>query len=308
MSDLERFGEVLAPLYHLSRELGFTTAGTAFQGLTSEGQPCRLMLLPRGLCATMDRPSGFTHELEHAGRFSHSGILPPLGAGMPTSELAYFAFEEPSTSTAREVVRTEEGLPAETVARIGAAVTNVLSDVHAAGLLHGFITPDTLFISTDRQVRLAGVGLFQSLIAAGVPPSVITGELGLEHYLSPEQIAGKPMDARTDVYLLGVVLYELLAGMPPFGGRTTSTVMVSVLADEPTKTAGGVRAPGKTVAAILRAIEKHPDDRWPSMESFGKALETREPVEAGGLARRRSGCLTTTAIVAGIGAALIAQW
>lgn len=309
MSDLERFGEALAPLYHLSRELSTTTAGSAFQGLTSEGQSCRLMLLPPSVCAAMEAPAGFTHELERAGRFSHPGILPPLGAGMPTPELAYFGFEDPSEPSAREVVRSQKALPAETVAQIGATLADVIAGIHAAGLLHGFITPDTVFISSNRQVRLAGVGVYQSLIAAGVPPSVLIGELGLEHYLSPEQITGKALDSRTDVYLLGVVLYELLTGMPPFGGRTTSTVMVSVLADEPTKTApGGARAPGRTVAAILRAIEKHPDDRWPTMESFGKALEALDPSEPRGLVRRNPGCLAVMALTAGIGAALVVRW
>lgn len=301
MSELQRVSDALAPLYHLSRELELTTVGLAFQGMTSEGTSCRLMVFPRAVNASMTTPGGFTRDLERAGRFAHPGILPPLGAGVPDPEIAYYGFEEPSAPSTREVLRSNGAMGAREVARIGTSAAQILAGVHSAGLVHGLVTPDVVFVAGEGAVRIAGTGLYQALIAAGVPREVIAEQMGLEHYLSPEQSAGRPLDARTDVYLLGATLYELLTGRPPFGGRTTSTVMVSVLADEPTKTApGGVRAPGKTVSAILRAIEKNPDDRWPTMEAFAHALQ--EPDVTVTMGKRRAGCLALGVfMVSGVG-------
>jgi len=263
---------------------------------------CRVMILPPEVAEAMTEPGGFTRELERSGRFSDLGVLPPLGAGVPSRDVAYFGFVDPMVPSGRELLERGETLSAREVAETGAAIADVLSRVHSAGFIHGMVTPDTLFLSSERGNRLAGIGVYQSLVASGVPVQVIVRHLELEHYLSPEQLAGGPFDSRADVYLLGVALYELLTGRPPFGGRTTSTVMVSVLADEPTKTApGGVRAPGKTVSAILRAIEKQPDDRWPTMASFAAAL--RDPDPAGDTSRSRRpgmGCLPLIFLGAGI--------
>lgn len=273
MSDVERLGETLAPLYHLEHDLGRTTAGLALQGMTSDGVACRLMVLPPEIRAAMRDPGRFTRELERCGRFTTEGVLHPLGAGVPTKEIAYFGFEDPGSPSARETLERGVILGAPDVARVGASLAMTLGRIHGEGLVHGLITPDLVFLPADGTARLAGIGVYAGLAAAGVPAGVIADVLELEHYLSPEQLEGRPLDARSDVFLLGVTLYELLTGRPPFGGRTTSTVMVSVLADEPTRSApGGVRAPGQTVGAILRAIEKDPADRWPSMRAFAAAL------------------------------------
>ena len=309
MSDAESLGETLAPLYHIEHELGPTTAGLALQGLTSDGIACRLMILPEEIRSAMKDPSRFTRELERSGRFAGEGLLQSLGAGVPTREVAYFAFEDPHAPSARETLERGVILSASDVSAVGTALATILGRVHAEGLVHGLVTPDLVFLSPDGGARLAGVGMYQGLMAAGAAPEVVAEVLELEHYLSPEQLAGGSSDARTDVFLLGVTLYELLTGRPPFGGRTTSTVMVSVLADEPTKTApGGVRAPGQIVTTILRAIEKDPGDRWPNMSSFATALlekpekRQRSVTSATG---KGPGCLVLVYACLAIGAALM---
>ncbi len=311
MSDVDRLGEKLAPLYHVDHELGPTTAGFALQAMTSDGIACRLMVLPAEIRSAMKDPSRFTRELERSGRLAGDGLLQSLGAGVPTADIAYFGFEDPGAPSARETLERGVILSAPDVAAVGASLAAILGRVHAEGMVHGLVTPDLVFLPAAGGAKVAGAGVYQGITAAGTPPEVLADALELEHYLSPEQLAGEGVDPRTDVFLLGVTLYELLTGRPPFGGRTTSTVMVSVLADEPTKTApGGVRAPGQTVSAILRAIEKDPADRWPNMNSFAAALLEEPPkghrhsTKATG---RGTGCLP--AVVAGIaiaGALLLA--
>ena len=309
MSDLDRLGDTLAPLYHIDHELGRTTAGHALQAMTSDGIGCRLMVLPPEVRVAMTDPSRFTRELERVGRFSSEGLLQPLGAGVPTSDIAYFAFEDPRAPSARDILERGVIPSAPDVARIGISLAEILGRLHAEGLLHGLVTPDLVFLPTEGGVRLAGVGVYQALTAAGSPSRVVAEALELEHYLSPEQLAGSAVDVRTDVFLLGVALYELLTGRPPFGGRTTSTMMVSVLADEPTKTApGGVRAPGNTVSTILRAIEKDPADRWPNMSTFAAALLEKpsgRQRSANSTTGGRGGCLPSLLLGAGIGMAML---
>ena len=308
MSDVDQLGSALAPLYQIHRHLGQALVGTAFDGSTGDGEACRIMVLPRDIREAMTEPGRFTRELERAGRFSHPGVLRSVGAGVPASDIGYFAFERPSGPSSRDTLSRARTLPAHEVASIGAALASTLASLHAEGLLHGLIVPELVFLpekTAASEVRLAGAGIFHGMVAAGVPATILAERMGLEHYLSPEQLAGTALDARTDVYLLGVTLYELLTGRPPFGGRTTSTVMVSVLADEPTKTApGGIRAPGKTVSAILRAIEKDPSDRWPSIGAFGAALLEREHGEGQKSATkrtaRRRGCLPLLLVGAGV--------
>lgn len=305
MSDVERLGEALAPLYHIDHELGPTRAGLALQGMTSDGVACRLMVMPPDVRASMTDPARFTRELERGGRFTTEGVLPLLGAGIPTRDIAYFGFEDPGAPSARETLERGVVLSALDVAQVGASLAATLGRIHAEGFAHGLITPDLVFLPADGGARMAGIGVYSGLIAAGVPAGVLADALELEHYLSPEQLEGRAANARSDVFLLGVTLYELLTGRPPFGGRTTSTVMVSVLADEPTKTApGGIRAPGKTVGAILRAIEKDPGDRWPNMQAFASALleePSRQQHKLTSKPARGSGCMSL--IMAGVGVA-----
>jgi serine/threonine-protein kinase len=153
--------------------------------------------------------------------------------------------------------------------------------------------PQTVVLRAKGDVVLRWGGLFAALRAAGITAIDIAHLLGFGSYLAPELRAGNGEGVRSDVFSLGATLYEALTGRPPFGGRTTSTVMAAVLADDgqPREQTG----PGQLRSAILRAIERDPDDRWPDAARFREALE---PVAAPALVAptKRRGCLGGAAV------------
>jgi serine/threonine-protein kinase len=161
------------------------------------------------------------------------------------------------------------------------------------------VTPDSLRFTRD-GVRLETPGLAVALRAAGLPPAEAAALLDAAPYASPEFLSGDPLDATSDVYSLGATLFELLTGKPPYGGRATATMLAAVLADDAPRAS---RAGSSVAAAVLRAVEKKPEDRWRSAAAFAAALRPR----AGG----RAGCLRrvgAAAALLGCAAYIILTW
>lgn len=179
------------------------------------------------------------------------------------------------------------------VAVLGVKMARALSALHAAGYAHGAITADAVVQTTERGPLLGRVGLFTALSEGGVDVRDAALGLSASAYVAPEVQKGKAPDERSDLFSLGSSLYELLTGKPPYGGRTTSFVMASVLveSDPDGRSSGAVAGP--VVDALLRAIERAPEDRWPTAEAFAQSLTfdgTPEPDAAP--ARKQSGSLS----------------
>jgi serine/threonine protein kinase len=292
-SEFERLSRTLAPDYRLEHELGPDPLGAVYRALATDDTPVTLTVLSRDLTRRMPTPERFLTEIQRAAELQHTSLLPILASGVSTAGDVYLATVDVSGRAARERFAQPGMVPAEALGRTGAAVANALAVAHHAGMVHGAVSPSRLFVDDD-QVWLGGLGIHAGLLAAGLPPLEVNDLLGAAAYMSPEQLAARPLEARSDVYALGATLYELLTGKPPFGGRTTSVVMASVLADEPARPdPSGAQAPGQTVGAILRAIEKDPEDRWMS------AVALLEPVAAAGAPGSRAGrgCLPMVVVV-----------
>ena len=159
------------------------------------------------------------------------------------------------------------------VAFVGAQMARALAAIHGAGFVHGAIMADALLKTTERGAQLGRFGLYTALSEGGLGAQGAALALSDPAYVAPEVQKGKTPDERSDVFSLGASLYELLTGKPPYGGRTTSFVMAAVLIDQDAgggRTSGAVAGP--VVDALLRAIERAPEDRWPSADAFAQAL------------------------------------
>jgi len=170
--------------------------------------------------------------------------------------------------------RFPEPLPVPTALRLTQRVAEGLAAVHTAGIVHRDIKPSNILLRSDGAPVLTDFGLATALVETGQQQR-LTAEnviVGTADYLSPEQVAGVPVDGRADLYSLGVVLYELLAGHVPFAGRnpmeTLQAQVEEALPPLPDRLPVGVRA------IVERALQKRPADRFPSAAAMAGALET----------------------------------
>jgi eukaryotic-like serine/threonine-protein kinase len=294
-SEVERLTAALVPNYSLDREIGRGTLGIVYAARTADGQPAAVKVLSRDLVGMMREPNEFIEAIERARRVRHPALLPILGAFLSADGDLCYAMALAPGLTARERTERDGALSSADVATIGEGLCEALAAAHTAGLLHGGVRPSNLHLDGP-SAQLADLGVHSGLLAAGLKPEQITRIVGVPQYMSPEQIAATELDGRADIYSLGATLYEMMTGRPPFGGRTTTTVMASVLADDPDAPAGSDEGSQHVVDAILRAIEKVPDDRWPSAGAFAHALASAEtPRETAPTSRpsaKGAGCMT----------------
>lgn len=269
-------------------------AGTEFTATTSDGKNVLVTQLSSTLNGLVTDPDNFVRTLERSGY---------QGAGITESGQLYFLELPPRGMSLSARLASAGPVPATELLDIARAATSRLAD--AAAQPHGLITPATVYLAQDGDVSLRWQGLAPALRAAGVEMAAIARELDAESYFAPELRDRGSFDVRTDVFALGTTIYSALTGRPPFGGRTTATVMAVVLADDG---APATRVTNTLTAALLRAIEHDPADRWNDFRQFHDALSAlpAEPRRGGAepAAATRHGCGGTATLVIGGGLVL----
>jgi hypothetical protein len=235
-----------------------------------DGTPVVVLAIARDLRARIPFPERFTAALERAASIPSDALSLPLAWGHDSNGLLHCAYAR---------LPLEELIPGSLstadVANVGVQLARTLVTAHAAGMTHGAITTARISRTRDDDVQLNAFGLFAALTAGGMSVADAATVLSDAPYVSPEVQMGAAPDERSDVFSLGASLFELLTGKPPFGGRTTSSVMAAVLSGGNTDDASDAdreRRSGPVIEALLRAIEQAPDDRWPSATAFANAL------------------------------------
>jgi serine/threonine protein kinase len=219
------------------------------------------------LAARVRSQERFDAALARAAALRHESIASPLEWGRSNDGQLHCTYPDAQRI---ELVPGQQS-PSD-VAILGVQMARALSAIHGAGLVHGAISTDALIQAEELGAQLGRFGLFSALCDGGL--GVQGAALGLSDpaYVAPEVQMGKVPDERSDVFSLGASLYELLTGKPPYGGRTTSFVMASVLIEKGGSDRSSGAVAGLVVEALLRAIEQAPDDRWPTADAFGQAL------------------------------------
>ena len=280
-----RLAAALADRYRVIRELG--SGGMATVMLAEDVRHHRkvaVKILHPELSAVLGSER-FLNEIELTANLQHPHILPLFDSGSADGQLFYvMPFVEGESLRAR--LERERQLPVADAVRIATEVADALAYAHSHGVIHRDIKPENILLHGGHAL-VADFGIALAVQQAGGQRITQTGlSLGTPQYMAPEQAAGeKSVDARADVYALGAVTYEMLAGEPPFTGPTTQAVIARVLTTEPMPLDEARRSvPPNVAAAVHTALAKLPADRFPGAAEFASALATR-PSSDGGVYR-----------------------
>jgi eukaryotic-like serine/threonine-protein kinase len=273
---LERLQHALADRYRIERELGRGGMATVYlaQDLRHHRRVALKVLRPELSPALgADR---FVREIAIAGRLQHPHILGLFDSG-EAGGMLWYTMPYVEGESLRTLLQRDVQLSTDDAVRIAREVADALACAHAAGVIHRDIKPENILI-TAGHAMVADFGIAHALDVAGGERLTETGlAVGTPQYMSPEQArGGRAVDARSDVYALGCVLYEMLIGEPPFGGPTPQAVLARHSID-PVPSLRTVRStiPASLETAVRRALAKVPADRYPDALEFGRALAGR---------------------------------
>ena len=275
---LAALAEALAGRYVIEREIGRGAAAVVYlaQDLR-HGRQVALKVLHSELGAALGMER-FLREIRTQARLQHPHILSLLDSGSAAGRL-FCTTPYVEGGSLRDLLRRERQLPIETVARLVTEVASALTYAHALGVIHRDIKPENILVSEGGHALLTDFGIAYAIEDGGgrggakrITESGVT--LGTPAYMSPEQSVGdEAVDSRGDIYSLAVVVYEMLAGMPPFTGPNPRAIMARRLMQPPPSLA--VIRPGLPPAvepAILRALAHQPGDRFDTAADFAVTL------------------------------------
>ena len=270
---VERLRAVLAEHYVVERELGRGGMATVYlaHDLKLDRQVAIKVLRPE-LAGSLG-PARFLREIRIASRLTHPNILPVYDSGVADG-LLFYVMPYVAGESLRDHIRRAGQLPLAESLRIAREVAEGLAYAHAENVVHRDIKPSNILLEATHAV-IADFGLARAIQAAAVDDLTSTGlALGTPAYMSPEQTYGSDaVDGRSDLYSLACVLYEMLAGEPPFTGPSSQAIVAKHRQQLPSPI-HHVRphVPVSVTSTIERGLEKVPADRFQSAEEFAQAL------------------------------------
>jgi len=270
---LEQLRTALAGRYRIERELGRGGMATVYlaEDLKHHRRVAIKVLDP--VVGSAIGPERFLREIETVAGLTHPHILPLFDSGQADG-LLFYAMPYVEGESLRDRLTREKQLSLEDALRIAREVADALSYAHSRGVVHRDIKPENILLESGHAV-VADFGIARAVAAAGGAALTGTGiAVGTPAYMSPEQAAGsRDLDGRSDLYSLGCVLYEMLAGVPPFTGTTAESLAHQHLNLSPRPvTELRPAVPAVVAAALQRALAKTPADRFNPVALFGEAL------------------------------------
>jgi serine/threonine-protein kinase len=298
---IARLDSALAGRYRVERELGAGGMATVFlaEDLKHHRQVAIKVLRPE-LAASLGAER-FLREIEIAAKLSHPHILPLHDSG-GEGEVLYYVMPFVDGQSLRDRLAKGGALPVDEATRAIREVADALAYAHSHGVVHRDIKPENILLSSGHAL-VTDFGVAKAVSDAASTASLTgTGiSLGTPAYMAPEQAAADPdVDRRADIYALGVMAYEIIAGVPPFVGATPAQVIAGHLTRAPEPLASHRPSVPPAVAALVtRCLEKNPADRWQSADDLLRALDAAAtPVarDAGARVRWRTVAAVVVAI------------
>jgi Tol biopolymer transport system component len=289
-------GQMLAH-YRIQERLGEGGMGVVYKALdTHLNRTVAIKVLPAEAMAKPERRKRFVQEAHAASALDHPNIVTIYDIAEADGQ--HFIVMQYVAGKTLRVLLARGALPAGDALRYAVQIADGLARAHGRGIVHRDLKPDNVMVNDEGQVKILDFGLAklsepedaeasETLTHGPVGPRTEEGQiLGTTAYMSPEQAQGKKLDARTDIFSFGSLLYEMVTGQQAFRGDNRVSVMAAIVRDEPAKaSASAVALPLELEKLISRALRKDPDRRWQNMSDLRVALaEIKEESESGSAA------------------------
>jgi eukaryotic-like serine/threonine-protein kinase len=276
-------GTSLGP-YQILGCIGAGGMGEVYRALDPRlGREVAVKVLPRAAAGDAEQMRRLELEARAAGALNHPGVLAVFDIGRDAGT-SYVVSELLEGETLRQ--RLAGGaLPLRKALELAVAIAHGLAAAHDKGIVHRDLKPENLFITRDGRPKILDFGLARvrplagspqdatGSLVAGTEPGTIMGTVG---YMSPEQVRGQEADQRSDIFSLGAVLYEMLAGRRAYHADTTAETMTAILKQDPAELPASV--PGALDRVVRRCLEKRPEERFQSARDLAFALEAMSGV------------------------------
>ena len=272
MTDTVRLAAALADRYVIERELGAGGMATVYLAHDIKHDRKVAIKVLRPELAAVIGAERFLKEIKTTANLQHPHILGLIDSGNADGVL-WYAMPYVDGESLRDRLLREKQLPVADAVRIASEAASSLDYAHRHGVIHRDIKPENILLH-DGSALVADFGIALAASTAGTRMTETGMSLGTPHYMSPEQAMGeREITARSDVYALGCVAYEMLVGEPPFTGPTAQAIIARVMTEEPRSLALQRKTiPPEVEAAILQALEKLPADRFATAAEFASAL------------------------------------
>src|SRR3989475_5780348 len=276
-----RLRKALGSSYTIAGEIGRGGMGVVYQARDERlKRQVAVKVLPPELAFREEIRIRFLREAETAAQLSHPHIVPIHSVGEGSDGLVYFVMAYVDGESLAARLKRRGRLPPEEARRVMIETADALGAAHAVGIIHRDVKPDNILLEGSRgRVVVTDFGIAKALSSTtGSATLTATGvAIGTPHYMSPEQAAGdREIDGRSDIYSLGVVAYQMLAGELPFQAPTVPGILMKHITERAPLITD--RRPGvlqDLAGRAIRALYKSPEDRWPTADALRRALEAR---------------------------------
>jgi eukaryotic-like serine/threonine-protein kinase len=265
-------GEVVADRYELEELVGTGGMSSVFKARDRLlERDVALKILHQHYVADPDYVERFRREARAVAQLAHPNIVTVIDRGEQDGR-QFIVFEFVDGENLKQLINREGALPVRDAVELALQVAGALGYAHDRGIVHRDVKPQNVILNEDGRAKVTDFGIARSLDVDGVTQTGTV--LGTSDYIAPEQAQGQPVDAQTDVYSLGVVLYELLTGELPFRGEGfVAVAMQHVSEPAPSVLERRGDVPPRLDLAIRRAMAKRPEDRYASMDELVADLE-----------------------------------
>ncbi len=258
--------------YHVERLLGRGGMGSVYKGLHAKsGEPVAIKVIASGIANQMRFRRRFSGEIEALKRLKHPNIVELIGYGEEKG-LLFYSMEYVDGHSLHDHLRQHGSLPWEDVVQVAIETTAALKHAHNIGIIHRDLKPANLMLNQAGHIKLTDFGI-SKLFGSG-DETLAGSVIGTADYMPPEQAEGKPVNVRSDLYSLGSVMYALLTGKAPFGGKSVPEVLYAVRYNPvPSLSDRVTDVPEDLLALIHQLLEKDPLKRPPTALVVGNRLK-----------------------------------